>query len=686
MASRHPWMAVATRLQSTVNAGAAGNPAPTPISPDPSANSPQTGRKRPPTHRKLFEIRNQQESVEIFEEAISYLREVQVADVIPSFDIYISFQKLGVTLLRNLIEGKASSEEVDNVLQVLIEHRVVHAIHFCQVMKYNLELADYTRNLRCWVSYLETKNSFGSDSALIDKPFQNVRYDFPSFSYSLVRDLTYYSYFLGSKTDYKFSFEDVKNVLQADNLAPAWRVHDNLEKFLGPSSQLDDFKTSVGRLYYQSVSSDPNSSESLKRMDAYAAKRDGRGLVQFYDSLKGQNLDYKTVHKLMISFYEVGRFDMVYEMFNGLIKKDLKLTKPVWDVMIKSMGHADNTRGLTQESKDELAVNVEKLINTMVEQGFDVDARVLASIVASFSNLNRFDKVDEYLETYSSVPVIHVTKSSYLMGLILNDRVEEAEKKLKQFMGEDSTYAPSASSMNALLDHYSKQNNLDAVNGIIKFMGDHDIAENVVSLTIVADLYFRVTRKRGLVPNVEEMFSLFKKTNTNINMHTYAVIMDGLIKNYNLQAARDIFEWLKKGNHLKKQNSVNIMTIMIKGELDFGDVDRAESLFDEYLKGFANDTQAWNMMIVSILDKNEKAGWNYYLRLQKQKVNNVRPNFYTFYFLFRHFVRKNNRAIIEQLIADLDRAELTSLGKDLPRILRELSTDYVIPTGLKQRL
>lgn len=384
----------------------------------------------------------------------------------------------------------------------------------------------------------------------------------------------------------------------------------------------------------------------------------------------------------MTGYYELEQFNTIFKIFEELVSKGDAIDKSIWDLIVRSMGHSSLVVPMSEKSKQELSLNIEKLINTMVESGVSVDARILSSIVASFANLDDFDKVQKYLDQYNSIPTTHALKNNYLVGLILNKKITEAEEQLQQYMKEDKSFNPSTTTVNNMLNHYAKAENLPAVNGIINFMNEKHIPENIVTLTIVIDLYFTVNLKNHKIPEIKEILSLFKGSAVKMNFHTYSVIIDGLVRAHNITAARAIYNYLK-ANELKKSSSPQILTSMIKGELELGSIDEAETLFDQYIATIRNDPRIWNMMISTLLSKgNDPLALHYYDKFKQQAVNSVYPNFFTYYFLLNHFKRKDNKAVIELLLKDLGELDLSNMGRELPKILHQLSRSYTLPQNL----
>lgn len=632
------------------------------------------------------------ECVEIFEEGVSYLRDVQHRENIDDFSIYTSFQKPATKLLQKYIERTGETEApalktLDEVLDMFIANGVIHNYHFYVAAKHDLSMKQYNKVLTHWVKYLECSTSANLNDK-IDIRFGFLQDMDKHYNRYVIRDLTFVAYSLCAiKGEFEFAMDDLKSLLQMEELPPARKVVDLLYRLgfsrdLGSDmSMFNDFTRQVAK-----ENININGVLFLKKIDEAVTLRDLNSLNALYSQTNTKSVSQKTLYKLMTAFYELEHFSTIFKLFQDMVTNNVPLNRPIWDLIIKSMGHSSTVVTLSETKKKELSTSIEKLIHTMISDGISVDSRILSSIVASFANLNDFEKVDKYLSEYKSVPTTHALKNNYMVGLILNDQVKQAEDKLRSYMEEDSTFKPSTTVVNTLLNYYSKQQNLPAVNGIIKFMNEKMIPENIVTMTIVTDLYFKVNMKNNQLPNVKEILSLFKNAAVKLNYHTYSVIIDGLVKVLNIVAARAIYQHLKDTD-FKASRSPQIITSMMKGELESGSISEAEGLFEEYLKKIRNTTRIWNLMLNSLLDRNEeRLALQYYEKFKQQTVNSVYPNFFTYYFLINHFMRRHNKEVVELLLQDLEAANLPNLGRELPKMLKTLSSSYNIPPKLRQNL
>lgn len=657
-----------------------------------------TKSSRPYLNPKVWEIKKQidrtiqpgniPESKEIFEEGISYLRSIQQAEKISNRDIYNNFQPLATKLLQTMIDSDEPVEALREVLDMLITYKVVHTFNFFQIMKLNISKQNYAANFELWIKDLECMQVPDLNQFMLYK-YKHIEELNKNFKPNVLSDIVYYSYFKVSEAGQtKFNNKDLMSLLNTKELIP---IHFVIRTLVSNGiKDVRGFRKFVNGNAINNITEEPNSNTLWRHLDELTTAKDINGISALYDKLtkSDSQLSLKTIHKFMSSFYELENFDMVFQIFSKIVVQDSKLHPQIWDIVIKSIGHSERAKRLSTEDKEQLIEHLDVLIASMMKQGIEIDPKILSSIVASYSNLNNFEKVDEYLKTYETkIPIIHSTMNNHLNGLILNNEIKQAETLFIKYT-KDGTYKPSIMVINNFLNYYAKEQNLNAVKGIIDYMNKQKVAENIATLTILTELFFKINSQRGQPSNIEQVLSLFVNSNVKINTNTISVIINGLIANKNIDAARILYKDLSHSKQFKNRPSPDVLTAVIKGEVQLGSIENALEMFNNYIKTVSNDVRVWNMMIASLLDKRESLAIEYYEKLKRQSINNVYPNFFTFYFLLKHYRRTNNINMLNAILADLESANLSDVGEQIPKILNALKkgNEVKIPDGLHKYL
>lgn len=639
----------------------------------------KNGKKYPPRNQKLFDISKQirnseinQESISMLDEGLSYLREVQVAENISDQDLQFAFQMVGSEILY----------QNEQALEVLIQYRVAHKYHFALAASKQLKEKNYREILNIWVRFIEYEKLNGvSKMPTFPIPEFNVR------PYVL-NNLVYFAYVQSCLAEgIKVNYTDVLKLLQTEQLP----FHQFIGKTFRELSLYDEFSKEVSKFNgvaskLESSNLDPNGGTIYKRIEAATDRKDQNALNNTFNEVIETSektkipINEETMIRFMRGFLEASKPDEVFKIFQNMLKNGI--TKPslsTWECVLKAMGHPVY---ISKNDHNTISENIERTVETIVSTT-PLTAKTLSVIISSFANLNQFEKVEFYLNKYSvegegSLPVISHTKNNILIGLLLNDKVTEAEKKLNDYM--ESNFIPITSTMNTFLNYYVKKQDYPSVEGILKFMKDHKIPEDIATFTIVIDVYFKIHKEKGLTPNVNTILSTINSSNIQLNDFTYATLIDGL-RGSNLDAARQIF------NHAvtKYKTSPQIHTAMLKSELEYGSIPKAEAIFKKYITVVSNDTRVWNMMISALLRKNEGLALLFYENMKSQSSTKVEPNAFTYYFLLNHFSRRNNAEKVQYLIDELEERSI-DLGAQIPRLLRGLNGEYKLGESLMKAL
>lgn len=703
------------RFQSTVLTGGTQQATNT-VSDSPQAKSEKPRKKREetlfkPMNNKLrdisFQVKKEIESsgsdlnepFQILEEGLSYLNEIKVAERIDGEIMFSVFQPMLATLLDKALKSPANLKSPSEILDIYITYDVAHSYHFLKVMRHELltnenKIAAYENVINYWVKFIEymtvTKNPY------VYKIFKFMREN--GYNQYDIRNLVFFAYVqLCIMQDVKYDFKDALKLLQSDTLPESFQTRKSIISLNLGKELMADYQGFEKRLKEFNLSSlDPNGLVVVNRINQAVKYGDVGALDKMYDQVKHASLknkvaiDEKTLIRLMNAYYECQQHTKVFQIFHEMILNGIE--KPSigsWDFVIRSMGHPTYIRSLTKEQRNDLVLNIERLVETLLNSGIELTSKTLAIIIGSFANLGRFDLVDSYIQKYSNegngtLPMIHSAYNNILIGLLFNGKVTEAESKLKDYISSVKNYMPSSTVMNTFISYYAKNKNYRAVEGILQFMSEKQIPVEVGTYTIIIDLFFKLHREKGLIPDVGDLISSLQGAGIgtrDFNDFTLTALVDGLVKDgINLEAGRTIFEHIAK----KRTPSAQLITTMIKAELEFGLADNAEELFEKYIRTVRNDPRIWNMIIKPLLDKNEHAAFDYYLRFKDQaaKNPNAKPNFYTYYFLLSHYLKKGNKEKIQYIINELADKSRMELGKELPRMLKPLAKDYQFSESL----
>jgi len=641
------------------------------------------------------------ESIEILEEGLSYLREIQQVEGLSDETIFSIFQPILASIIDKSLDSSynTGNRSANEILDIFISYNVAHAYHFTKVMVHELKSAEerkviYENVLKYWVKFIEYSKT--SNNPYVFKMYRVLREN--NFHQNDIKNLAYYAYVQSCLLqDLKYDFKDALKLLQTEELPEIFQIKRTIMSLGLNKSLSKDFQVFEKKLEEFNLESlDPNGSIIINKINSAIIHSDVNLLNKVYEQMQDASvknnkpINENTLIRLMNGYYECQSHSKVFQVFQQMIENGIeKPSIASWDFVIRSMGHPSYIRGLTKEQKDSTVTNIERTIQTIVGNGTEMTPKTLSIIIGCFANLNRFDKVDEYLNKYStegegSLKVIHTANNNILIGLLLNKKIAEAEQKLKELMANGSNYIPSTTTMNSFINHYAKTKDYKAVDGILKFMKQYNIPDEVGTYTIIIDLYFKLHREKGFAPDIQELLSSFQNAGVNglqINEYTLATLIDGLVKDgTNLAAARVLYEHISKKNKLSPQT----MTSMMKGELDYGLIGNAETIFDKYIKTVRNDARIWNLMIKSLLAKHDNLALDYYLRFKEQSKLNlkVQPNYYTFYFLLSHFLKKSKTEQVQFLINEMANITSSELGYELPKILRSLTDKYKIPSNL----
>ena len=237
--------------------------------------------------------------------------------------------------------------------------------------------------------------------------------------------------------------------------------------------------------------------------------------------------------------------------------------------------------------------------------------------------------------------------------------------------------------LNSFLTHYVKEVSYEAAEAMMQYMTEKGIHPDVGTLTTVMNYYFKTCKKNGVVPDVRTVLTEMNKQDMEWDVTMAATLLTGLAQDgYNMDAARAVFKhFVEQGPQYR--NSANFCTIMMKAEIDSGDVTAAEDLFRWYKDNLSIDTRVWNMMIAGLLIKHEQRAVAIY---REMIAADVSPNFYTFFYMLKHFQRTGNRQQVQWVLDQIAGSGLRDFGQVLPKEIVLLQLQYRVDPALLARL
>lgn len=664
-----------TRLQSSMSTPPSSIPSQKKSSPiDPPKSKPPRKHRR---NIKLVDISKQinasvtdsliTESTDILDEGLTYLREIQVAEAIPESDLQFAFKKLATDILKRALENDISM--ANQVLDSLVTHRVAHKYHFTLMASHVLRTSsDYTRVLQLWLQYLEYSHG---------GKMPNTAYTSDVYQPFFLDNLVYYCYIQSCLAENTApTFADATKLLQRDQLPNTKWVQQTLDQCLltkAHAAELRNFAVAANSLLYENF--DPNGRALVSRVEAAQRRKDHVQLKTLFSEMMsaakktGAAVEEKTAVAFMRAFIFSDRPEEVFAIFEMLHSNGMVPSVASWHELFMALAHPRNARDAR------LTEQLDATVETMLAQGTEMTPKVLAAVVSCYANRGMFEDMDRVIERFSNVLLTATAKNNILVGYLLQGKVKEAEAKLQEYLAEG--VLPNTTTMNNFLNAYTKSNNYAAVEGILKFMQEKGIAEDVATLTIVVDVFFKMHIAKGLLPDVEQILAVLTKTKSVVlNDATYTALVNGLGKTgTNIGAARTVFAAGAK----KYRQSQHLHTAMLQIELERGLLPIAEALFEKYIGELANTARVWNMMISALLRTNEDLALQYYERMKRELATAAEPNAFTYYFLLSHFVKKGNREKIQYMIDEMADKTAPELGDQVPRLLAGLQEYNMSP-------
>ncbi|KAI5967989.1 hypothetical protein CANMA_002757 [Candida margitis] len=605
------------------------------------------------------------EAKDIFEEGISFLREVQHEEYISDRDLYSAFLPLATGLLT---KAKKAGADLEEHLSLFVKYRVAHQYHFTEVAANLLKnedgkFASYQKIIHLWVTFIEYDKLNFIPNVFVETGESRIRYN----KYQLPH-IVYYAYVLSCLLqNVPYSEKDALRFFETGKVPFYNEVKSTLFNY-GVFNRLefekfrelleDDRKSKV----------DPNSVLMLTRINRAT---DRKLLDVIYTEIAEicEKRDLKIEERIMVQLMEkylyYDEYDQVFSMFQNIMKSGISPSIDAWNLVLKAMINPNRFNNASEAQKEELMQKFERTLKTILASGLKYNVNTLSSIISAYSIADKFDIAEDYAKQYAGLGINDAAKDGILRGLIFNGKIVEAESRMEEYIKDGGNYKPNVGVMNDFLNYYFRKQNYNAIFGINDFMKQHGIEENVVTLTTMINAYFKYLVSIGKSPNLGDFLQTLKGAKS-LNEHTFASVLNGLIQSANIDAARQLYNVLKR----KFPRSAWIQSNMLTGELTLGDVSAAEQIFIHYITKIRNDPIIWNTMLRNVLLRDENKALEYFGKMKK--AGDIKPNEYTYYFLLDYFYKKGNKDVVQKLLNDLASSSLTSYGTKLPNVLLQI--------------
>lgn len=636
------------------------------------------------------------EAIDILEEGVSYLREVQVAERVRERELFDAFQPSLAILMGKMAGSNMGGRSQEDVLDMLVEHRIAHGALFSNLAKEVIKGSGegkYAAVLQLWLKFLDYDKTMHAEKVPINKEL--AEYKQHGFFWADFKDLAYYSFVMQCVSEgVQPTVEDALKVIsagKAESNLPRYHHVETALRRAGASEDMAAFKKVHNAMMAQVR--EPNGPDVNRHIKNAVESRSASRLEKVYlmileasEKLK-QPVSEHTLNKLMLAFIEIGAYNRVFDIFRSMLAGGISQpNQNSFDLVFKAMGHPERLKPMNEKERLAEAKTVDATYKAMLASGRKMTPKTLAYVVACFANTNDFARVDELMKKYSNFTTIDATKNNILIGLALNNKIEEAEQKLKEFLTKDPAFTPYTYTMNTLFAHYTKQRRFDDAEKLLEFMKRKNIPEDVATVTTAIDFYFKLITSRGQVPDIALVLEKLRQTDLEFTQGTVNTILDTLCRaGVNLNAARAVYKHFTSENPRFRYSPAMAAT-MIRAELSFGSVYNAEAYFDFFVKNIENTTRMWNMMIRGLLSKDTGLAVDYFNKMKAQKAAGVQPNAYTFYFLLSHFRKTNNAEKVKWTLEELAQADLKTYGDVLPGLVDSLKADFRVDPALVAKL
>lgn len=362
-------------------------------------------------------------------------------------------------------------------------------------------------------------------------------------------------------------------------------------------------------------------------------------------------------------------------LWNEMIKAGIVPSVESWNALI----FAASRKGF----KDLRTKKVEAVYQKLLEQTTcKPNSGTYASLIAAYSNLDKFDKVEEVYQKAQNdqqIPVTYSIEKEYLLAQS-KVNVDAAFAKLKEKIDVDN-FVPDIFLLNNFLSIFAKVKKFEKVSETLGIIEKFGTKADVATYTVVLDMVFKQSRKRGEVVTeevLEKILTEMKSNGIDMNAVTYASLIDGLVKDgVNIEAGRLLFQYLQTHFPINK----TIYTTMIQGELNSRNFAVAEALFDQFWNSHevTNKTvQMLNLMINGFARQGELLkAFEYFSKIDKEATTKLQPNRYSYYFVLKGALQESNTAIAEKVLESLAQQNFNSYGRSIPAVIIKLNEQGV---------
>lgn len=641
------------------------------------------------------------EAINILEEAVTYLRDVQGEEKITNRGFYGLFQRPLATLTEKVLTEGAGlgGRTPEQVLDLFIDLKVAHKAHFFffalnELKKGGLDM--YANVLRVWLRFLEYSKAMETFDANV-----HLSYEFPfllekGYRFLLLQQFAYLAFMMQCHNEgVKPSLDSISKLLQLQDPTqlPYIKAVRSAFAYHGVREFNDDLRTfwtmDEG---LRAENADINSEYTQKEIKKALSRSHIRMLSSFYESLKeravtkNESINEETLVSFMLGFNQLNDFETSFKIFGSMQEQGVRPTQLGYAALFKTIGHPDRILLLTEKERAEVGKTAEITLQSMLVSGVKMNQDVLSCVISCFANAGQSERVDQLTKEYEKLGLNTDAKNSILIGLLLNRKVHLAEKKFKEFLAKDPSYVPNTYTMNSFFSSYTRLKKFEEAEKVLLFMREKGIPEDFATITTAIDYYFKLMTSRGQVPDIVLIMNDLKQehfrfTDASINSILYTLTSTGV----NLEAARAVHKYFIEQTPKNRFSKV-ISTTMIDAELKYGSIYNAEALFKFHVDNMTNDTRMWNQFIRRALEKDDAIALKYYKKLKQQDTAGAQRNYFTFYFMFTHYMRTKQNDKLQWLLDELAKANLSDYGTRLPEIVDKLKTSCKVDPALAAKL
>ncbi|CAI5759983.1 unnamed protein product [Candida verbasci] len=609
--------------------------------------------KRNPQNEKLTNITKQisntikannlNESIEIFTEGIQFIRKIQKEENMRFQSIWNSFGPLAMEIINQI----DNPEQLETFLKILNTYGVCNKYFYTKLASLYVHQENYEKALEAFVFMKEHIKKLNSHRMLIKVGSRSIE----SKSYHIY-NLAYYSYIFMCIKNGGYSRENAMKLMGTREITTNVVRSTLIEFGLYDQSK---FKLFAGfELNEKAKRYDVNSIiHEIKKVESKEALDFLYLQMLKMGKAKEMVVDELVLINFMEQYFNYKQYDKVVQILQQILSSVEKPSIKTWNVVIKSLTNPTQIKN----NRNDLRSQFEKVLNTIKSMDIPYNNDTYIAIVSAYANFGEFDKVKYYMENFN---VPKEANDGILKGLILNNKIQDAEQNLKELIKKD--FIPSTQTMNEFLTYYARNRNTQAIKGIISFMKDNNIAQDMATITTLLNLEFKSSFDKGKELDLAQFFKQFQITqneNFKLNEHICNTILQGFIKNRSLEAARAFYNQIKT-NFPK---STWLHTQQMVGEISIGSPMQGIEIFQYYIKNIKDEPIIWNTLIRNLLQVNEDDLAMAYFNKFTNKTHGARANHFTYYFILQHYIKKRDLAQIQAIVNQLSKHQLDEYGR-----------------------